>query len=427
MQIDTSRPLYRPAAVHAKQMKWLGDIILVRPLSFSFLAIFAVVIAGLVIAFLVWGTYTKRSTVSGQLIPDSGLIKVYVPQPGIVLEKHVSEGQSVKQGEVLYVLSSERQSSTQGDTQAAISKQVEARQRSLHAELDKTRQLQQKERDTLAKKIAGLQAELLNLEGQIKGQRNRVQFGEEAVGRYEGLAARGFFSKEALQQKQADLLDQQTRLQSLERDRITVGREWVAQQNELNGLPLKHENLLAQLDRSITSAEQELTESEAKRRLVITAPGTGTATAVVAEVGQTADLSRPLVSIVPSGAKLQAHLYVPSKAVGFIKPGDAVLLRYQAYPYQKFGHHRGTVAAVSKTALPSNELTGVTNLASGATNIANEPLYRITVDLTSQTVNAYGRPQSLQAAMLLDADVLQDTRRLYEWMLEPLYSLSGKL
>jgi membrane fusion protein len=76
--------------------------------------------------------------------------------------------------------------------------------------------------------------------------------------------------------------------------------------------------------------------------------------------------------------------------------------------------------------MPSNELTSIGN-ASGSNPSANEPLYRITVNLASQTVNAYGKPQSLQAGMLLDADVLQDTRRLYEWVLEPLYSLTGKL
>lgn len=424
MQNDPGRPLYRAAAVKAKQTGWLGDIVLIRPLSSSFITAFAVILACLVIAFLAWGTYTKRSAVSGQLIPDSGLIKVYVPQPGIVLEKHVAEGESVKQGQVLYVLSSERQSSTQGDTQAAISKQVEVRTLSLREELNKTRQLQQKESEALARKIAGQQTELLNLDAQINGQQNRVQLSKDVVARDQNLAAQGFFSKEAVQQKQADLLDQQTRLQSLERDRITVGRDLAAQQAELSSLPLRQQNVLAQIARSITSAEQELTESEAKRRLVITAPETGTATAVAAEVGQAVDVNRALVSIVPSGARLQAHLYVPSKAVGFVKPGDAVMLRYQAYPYQKFGHYRGTVATVSKTALPGNELSGIGNLSSSA---ANEPMYRVTVDLASQAVKAYGKRQPLQAGMLLDADVLQDTRRLYEWALEPLYSLSGKL
>ncbi len=413
-----TRPLYRVEAVNAKRTQWLGDIVLIRPLSFSLIVSLAVLFAGLVVTG--WSkAATPSSTVSGQLIPDTGVIRIYVPQSGIVLEKHVTEGALVHQGDVLYVLSSERQSSAHGETQATISKQVREREHSLQDELVKTHRMQQAEHEALVRRIAAVANEALNLDGQISSQRNRVQLGQDAVDRYQKLAKDGFVSKDSLQPKQADLLDQRTRLQALERDRITLGRDLASMKNDLANLPYKQENLSAQIERSITSAEQELTESEAKRRVVITAPETGIATTAVAEVGQTVDVNRALVAIVPSGARMQAHLYVPSKAVGFVKPGDAVLLRYQAFPYQKFGQHNGKVIAVSKTALSGLDLTG------GASAMT-EPMYLVTVDLASQTVGAYGKPQALQAGMLLEADVLQDTRKLYEWVLEPLYSLSGK-
>lgn len=418
-------PLYRPAALEAKRTRWLGDILLVRPVSFSFLAAFAFFIACVIVAFLVWGSYTKRTTVSGYLIPDTGMVKVYVPQPGIVLEKHVTEGQSVKQGDVLYVLSSERQSSTLGDIQAAISSQVETRQASLRDELYKTRLLQKEEQNALLVKMVGLNAEISKLEGQVEGQERRVELAENSVSRYQGLLTQDYISKEQLQQKQEALLDEQARLRTLERDRISINRGRDALQNELSTLPIKHQNLQAQIERVLTSTGQELVESESKRRLIISAPEAGTATAVMAEVGQALDTSRPLVSIVPKGAQLQAHLYAPSRAVGFIKAGDTVRLRYQAYPYQKFGHHQSTVLYVSKTALPNNELPAMGSSRGGGAG--SEPLYLITVTPAQQSIKAYGTPQPLQAGMLLEADVLQDTRRLYEWVLEPLYSLSGKL
>jgi membrane fusion protein len=421
------RPLFRLAAVHAAQDGRLGDIVLIRPLSFSLACTLAIALTGLFVALMAAGTYTRRSTVSGQLIPDTGIIKVYVPQPGIVLEKHVSEGSAVKQGDVLYVLSSERRSSTRGDTQAAISQQVHERELSLRDELGKTRQLQLRERDALAKNIGGLESELVKLEGQISGQRDRVRLSEEAMARHKKLLAEGFISREALQPKQADLMDQQARLQGLERERMAIGRDLLALRNDLAGLQFKQENQLARISRGIASAEQELSESEAKRRLIIAAPDGGTATVVTAEVGQAVEVGRPLVAIVPSGAKLQAHLHVPSRAVGFVRPGDAVLLRYQAYPYQKFGHQRGRVASVSRTATPSSEMSASAAPPTGPAAAANEPMYRITVDLESQAVGAYGLQQPLQAGMLLDADVLQDTRRLYEWALEPLYAVSGRL
>lgn len=422
----SQQPLYRAAALNANKTKWLGEIVLVRPISYQFLTAAAALSALLVVAFLAWGSYTKRSTVIGQLLPSSGLVKVYAPQVGIVLEKRVAEGQAVARGDVLYVLSSERQSSTQGDVQAAISHQVESRRDSLRDEMDKTRRLQQDERETLAKRVEGLQAEVHKLESLVDGQRHRVKLSEESLARYQGLLAQDYISREQVQQKQEEGLDQRSRLQGLERELIAVGRELATRKSELASLTLKHQTQLAQIDRGISTVGQELAESEAKRRLLVTAPEAGIATAVVAEVGQVAEGSRPLLSIVPAGAKLQAHLYAPSKAVGFIRPGDTVLMRYQAYPYQKFGHARGTVAAVAKTALPSNEIWALGNPA-GGNGQGSEPLYRITVDLVEQTVMAYGQTQLLQAGMLLDADVLQDTRRLYEWVLEPLYSLTGKL
>ena len=420
--------LFRPEALNAQQVKWLGDIVMIRPISFAYLTALAGIIALIIVSFLIWGTYTKRSTVSGQLIPDTGLVKVFVPQSGIVLEKHVAEGQKVSQGEVLYVLSSERQSSRLGNTQEAISSQVEARKRSLGDELEKTRTMQKEEHEALVKKIAGLESELKKLDSQISVQKNRVNLAEQTQTRYEGLLAQDYISKEQLQQKQEELLDQRYRLQGQERDFISLNRELTGLRYELSNLSVKQQKQLAQIEREITNADQELTESEAKRRLVITAPEPGIATAVSAETGQAVDTSKPLVSVVPQGATLQAHLYAPSKSVGFVKPGDPVLVRYQAYPYQKFGHAEGKVVSVAKTALPGNELATMGSLPNnGGLANNNEPVYRVTVALVKQTINAYGKPQALQAGMLLEADVLQDTRRLYEWVLEPLYSLTGKL
>jgi membrane fusion protein len=419
----SSTPLFRSAALNSRQVKWLGEIVLVRPVSFMALTAIAVSMALLIVCFMVFGSYTKRSTVSGQLVPDVGVLKVYAPQPGIVVEKHVREGQWFKKGDVLYLTSSERQSSTQDDIQATISRQVALREQSLRDDLNHTRRLQQTEESALRKKIDGLQAEQANVIHQLAGQRVRIELAVAAVNRASQLLAQGYISTEMWQQKQADLLDQRNRLQALERDQISVDRELQAQRSELASLPLRQLSQLSQIERLITSTGQEWTESEGKRRIALIAPESGVATAVTAEVGQAVDGGKPVVSIVPDGAVLQAHLFAPSRAIGFIRPGDHVLLRYQAYPYQKFGHAQGVVASVSRTALSASDLSGM--LAQASSN--GEPLYRITVTLARQTITAYGKPLALQAGMLVDADILHEKRKLYEWVLEPLYSLTGKL
>jgi membrane fusion protein len=129
-----------------------------------------------------------------------------------------------------------------------------------------------------------------------------------------------------------------------------------------------------------------------------------------------------VLSLLPAGARLEAHLVVPSRAVGFIAPGDAVRLRYQAFPYQKFGHHRGEVARISRSALSAAELPSLTGLAA-----AGEPAYRVVVALDRDSVRAFGKDEPLRPGMRLDADILGEQRKLWEWLFEPLHALSGAM
>lgn len=420
-----NQPLFRTAALNAQKNNWLGKIILIRPISYSLMTAIATACAVLVVTFMAVASYTKRSAVIGQLVPETGLVKVYTPQLGVVLEKHVTEGQQVKQGDILFMLSSERYSDINSSIQASISTQHKEQRASLQDEIIKTRQQQQDEQHALQSRLSGLKDELLKLEMQQASQQTRVHLSEAAYRRYQGLQEQNYISKEQTQQKQEDWLEQSSRLESMAREKVRMQREITARMDEASGLRVKHQNQIAQLERTISNVNQQLTESEAKRRLVIRAPQTGTATAVVASIGTAVDGSRPLVSIVPEGAVLQAHLFATSRAVGFVREGAPVRLRYQAFPYQKFGQASGQVLSVSRIALAANEIFTMGNPSSNHQN--SEPFYRITVALDKQSILAYGQQQTLQAGMLLDADIMLETRHLYEWVLEPLFSLTGKL
>ena len=134
------------------------------------------------------------------------------------------------------------------------------------------------------------------------------------------------------------------------------------------------------------------------------------------------DTSQTLVTLVPTDGELLARLYAPSSSIGFVQPGDAVLLRYQAFPYQKFGQQEGLVSTVSTSAVNPTEMAGLpaTGLAAG------EPVFAIQVKLKTNTIDANGQARPLQSGMWLEADILQERRKLYEWMLEPLFSVTRR-
>lgn len=137
--------------------------------------------------FFICGSYTKRSTVPGHLVPSSGQLKIYSPQYGVVLERFVEEGQIVKQGAPLFRLSSERFAGNFGPIQAEVSDQLAQRSRSLLDELTKLKLLQEEERQSRKSKLESLKNELATLAQQVTSQEKLVQLATNAAGRYQGL------------------------------------------------------------------------------------------------------------------------------------------------------------------------------------------------------------------------------------------------
>lgn len=123
---------------------------------------------------------------------------------------------------------------------------------------------------------------------------------------------------------------------------------------------------------------------------------------------------------------LAAHLYAPARTVGFIRPGQPVRLRYAAYPYATFGVGRGEVESVDRTPLPAADLAAGSAAAGSSAVQGGEPAYRITVALESQSIGPRGLGQPLERGMTLEADVIQERRRIWEWLLDPALRASGR-
>lgn len=166
---------------------------------------------------------------------------------------------------------------------------------------------------------------------------------------------------------------------------------------------------------------QSMAQNEMQRTIVMRAPRDGVVSTVLLKQGQMVSAGQPLLSILPSGSSLQAQLLVPSRAIGFIEPGNEVILRYRAFPYQKFGQQYGRVEDISRSALSPADITALIGQKSP------EPLYRVLVRLDTQDVLAYGRPEPVKPGMTLDADILMERRSLLEWVFEPLYAMAHHL
>ncbi len=438
MTLPPLSQLFRIEALEAQKSQWLGSIVLMRPLSFSVVCLAALGIAFALVALLVFGQYTKRARVMGVLAPERGVLKIVPPQTGLIIARYVNEGDRVKAGEKLFILSLDRVTQNgsipavvNGNNRsqfasAAILESFKARKSNLAIERNNQMALATQQRQQIGVSISNGELELTQLRREITTQTTRVKSVEGQVAKLQSLADQKFVSDMALQQKTDEVLDQQSRLQGLERALIERIRALTSLRSEFLQLTIKNERERAAIDRSVMELDQATIHIESQREIIITAPQSGTVSSVQAEVGQIAT-GQPLLAILPEGAQLQAQLFAPSASVGFVTPGQTVRLRYSAYPYQKFGQHNGKVLAVTRVPFGAQELPADLGQTVIAAAQLGEGLYRITVSLDQQTILAYGKPQALVAGLQLEADLLNETRSLLEWVFEPLFSIKGRI
>ena len=416
--------LFRKQALDFHRTKQYGQVLLLHPFSHRLLTIAFVGIALGMLAFFLLFSTTRKAHSQGILLPEVGVISIQSKQQGVIAERRVREGQEVKQGEVMFVLYTERSTGLSTSTEGVVSKLLQGRRDSFSDELKHSAQQSRQRIQVSTQRGEDLKIEAARLADQIVLQQQRVTLAEQASNRFRDLQATNYISAAQLQDKQAELLDQRQRLADLQRQQLVKQREHTTALADLAELQVQAQRDTQGLQRNMSALDQDLIENEARRKVVVLAPSDGVVTAITANIGQSVAGTSTLASLIPAGAELEAEIYAPSRSIGFVKPGMTVLLRYQAYPYQKFGQHTATVRDVTNTSVPTSELP-VGEVSAGAGRA--EPLYRIRLKLDRQTVMAYGKPMPLKSGMLLDASILLEKRRLYEWVLEPLFSISGRI
>jgi len=416
--------LFRPEALEYREREWLGSIQLIRPVSLALLTGFVLLVAMAVGSYLALGEYTRKARVSGYLAPDRGVIRLMAPQPATLVESHVREGSAVRRGDVLFVLDV-GQATMSGDTQAAVQSSIAARTLSLQSAARQRSLLEQTQIAAIDRQIDEMQRELGSMKLEADLQAQRLALAQQAQVQYEGLRNENFVSSAQVRAKAEEVLNVKAQVQALERQRAARLREIAALHAQRRELPLQAQGAQGAIDRDLAALAQQAAENEARQRIVVRAPQDGVVTGLLAEPGQTVTPTIALASLLPADAKLHAQLFAPSSAVGFVRAHQQVQLRYQAFPYQKFGHQSGEVVQVSRSPLQASELAGLSLPAS--LSAGGEPLYRITVALEQQTVPAYGQAQALVPGMQLEADVLLDRRRLMEWLFEPVLGIAGRV
>lgn len=410
--------LFRKEAVNARRQHLLGEVVLSQPLSFSVLAILLVVISATAIAFISFASYARKETVQGFLSPDKGIVRIHAPRIGVVGQLHAREGQLVNAGDPLLTLRGE---TVTGSGLNVDQEQLSVIQAQLQ-EIDLRISLQKRRREANAKRltaeVAGLASESSAVAEQVRVQRQLLSSLQMNYDRISDVVENGFISTAEYISKEESLLHSKQALADLLQKQTAIASRIVQKQLALQRVPMESDERLSQLASDRSNLEMREIELSSKKSITITAPVAGKVAALQAISGSSVDNRLPLLTILPRGGRLEAHLFVPTRAIGFVEVGQEVRLLYGAFDYRRFGAHAGTITEIS---------SAIFSAADAQANLrVNEPTYRVTVRINRETVAAYGQQFPLQAGMLLTADIVLEKQSLIAWLLDPLTSLRGR-
>ena len=409
--------LFRREAMEARSKAGMGEVIIIQPRIFKIMTLIAVGLVLAAAALAAFGQFSRKETVIGYLAPEEGVAALYATRGGVVSEVLVAEGEMVEAGQVLVRVATD---AAADDGEAALAtqvRQIEARLEEARLQLDVTEARFEAQQSRLTDRHSALSVELDQLRERLSLARESEAIVRAQWQRFQTLSERDLAPSVEVAERRQALIEAQA--SSADISRLLSEREAERRdaKHALSLAPSERDLELSRLREQLQALEQNRSELRRAAGYALTATVSGQVTALQAVKGTAVSPNQPLAAILPEGSDLRAHLLAPTRAAGFITPGQEVRLRVDAFPYQRFGAVPGRIIDMSGTVIAPNELA--------APVMVQEPVYRLTVALDSQTIDAYGTAQSLQAGMALQADILVDRRPLWRWFIDPVVAARG--
>jgi membrane fusion protein len=394
----------------------------------------AVIIVFALTIFVTFGKFAQKVKVFGVTVPTDGSIEINAPNDGVLQKNFVNEEQLVRLGQPLFLLSTEREQKS-GEYSDLIKIQLNSKISSL--KLDRTAKIQREREQSrnLKFRILEYQQEIVQAEQELDFAKERADLALHDLENSQTLRSGGFLSVADERKKRDAYLDASARQNGMRRtlaDLKLLKRKSIS---DLSDISKSLESDLAQSARDIASVNQELIENQKKKSLIITSPSSGKVSLITYSSGQTVSGGQHLATLikgihVSELTRLEVNLFAPSKAIGFICAGQPVHIRFHAFPYQKYGFYTGHISDIASTPfapseIPSSIASTVLSL-NKETGTSSEALYRIKVrlDPIRLGIETNGIIQKLKPGMSLDADIIQDNRRIWEWIIAPLSAKS---
>lgn len=402
------------------------------------------ILLGLLVATLLWLVFGEVDVVAsapGKILPSGSTRLVQAAGSGVVAAIHVREGERVHKGQVLIEL----------DTTLSSAELEQARKALLTADLDVARghalvdaldgrglhfaapegtppEVVETQRRLVAAQLAEVNATVAGY-GAARGSAladaqaaaaTRAKLDSilpildhevEAMNRLDAKGyAPGLRLLELQRQRRSEAGDREVAAAQAARggsearryaDAMAQTREQARRQALADLAKAESEAILRREDVTKAARRQSL------QRLVASDDGTVQQLALHT-VGGVVEPARTLMVIVPDHDGIELEARVLNKDIGFVREGQSVAVKFEAFPFTRYGTVPGIVTSLSHDAVSDPRL--------GASYIAR-------INLARSEIEADGKAVPLTAGLAATADIRTGKRRIISWLLSPLQTL----
>lgn len=375
------------------------------------------------ITLLIFGSYSRRIHVSGELVSVPHAIIITASQQGFILQRKVSAGDKVMAGQPLYTIDISR-TTTSGIVGQRQHQDIASQIKTTDEIILRTKENKRVTLETLSLQKVHYQQAFDHASNIIKEAKKGLSVMKTNMDNYQHYRQRGLINNEQLTGQSTVYYQQQNDLLTLSAQNEQNALQILMLESSLRTQSADYDNEIMKLGIQKNSLQRQLTDIDATDTVIITAPVAGRVDSVSVTDGQMVSGGDSLLQILPGNiTSYELVLWVPDSAIPWLHRGEKVNIRYDAYPSEKFGQFPGTIGGISATPASAQEMASYP-AAPRQDPASPHTWYKVLVRPDFSRFHGKGHSLSAGNGMKADCTLFLEQRKLYQWLMSPVYQLS---
>ncbi|MBI0094717.1 MULTISPECIES: HlyD family secretion protein [Gilliamella] len=419
--------LFRQEAINYQKAKWMGKALLIKGYSAWFVFLLSIIFIIVLVLAVIFGTYTRRINVPGEITTQPRAINLFSTQQGFIITSHVKVGDKVKKGDPIYELDVSQTTQLGNVTQKTI-ESINNQIKNISEIIETLKENKQITLNALKQQIDEYnkfhQDSLLLVKNAEKGMSEMY----ESMQNYADYQKKGLINNEQFNNQRYLYYQQQNSYQFLQNQIIQENLSIIQLNSELVTKIADFDNKISEYQFQLNALQRQLTEVNAKGTLIISAPSDGRIESLSVTDGQMVKTDDSLAQLIPANTdSYYLVLWAPNESVPYISVNDKINIRYEAYPYQKFGQFSGKIMSISKVPASSQEMSTYSSSPLSQNNVNYQAYYKVMVSLDKQQMAKFNNKIKLTNGMKADITLFLEKRPIYQWMLSPFYDIQKSI